>query len=83
MIPLEDFFAALAHEINNDPLAAALRLDSLADELHARAVLMRGLVEQGRVGAADAPGGMGDRVQMAVRGPDGLVTRQTDTQGKS
>lgn len=59
---------------NRDPAAAGMvrtmahRLLALADRLEARAE-----------NPMRSPGGMGDRVQMKVVGPDGELKQQTDT----
>lgn len=62
-----------------DPLLAADAIDRYADQLKERAREIRELVERGRTAQADAPGGMGDRVKMAVVGPDGGVKQTVDT----
>ncbi len=67
--------AALLRQVADNPLAAADRLEATAARLLA---LARALRAQG--GTRDR-GGIGDRVQMTVCGPDGTIRKSVDTGG--
>lgn len=58
-----------------DPLAAAAKLEEMAREFLELAQKLR---ESAAPGFRD-PGGIVDRVKMAVVGPDGTVKQTTDT----
>lgn len=61
--------------LGSDPVAAANRLDALADEYRALAQRLRGSV------GYQSRGGTGDRVRMQVVGPDGAIRQTIDTGG--
>lgn len=69
----EDLRAAVAL-LGDDPLAAADLFDALAGRLRTAAEQLRSVAH-----AARAPGGMGDRVKISVRGPNGEEVRSVDT----
>ncbi len=71
---------AILRGLADDPLAAAASLDALADDLHARARLIRAANDLQAHGFK-SQGGMGDRARLAVVGPDGTTRHETDTGG--
>lgn len=59
--------------MRTDPVACANKLDQMADKLHALADRIR------RGDGVRDIGGMGDRVQINLVGPDGTIKQRVDT----
>ena len=66
---------SLLRDISDNPLRAAARLDALVVRMREIAAVLRA---HGQGGNRD-PGGMVDRVQVQVKGPDGRVVQSADT----
>lgn len=68
--------ASLLRQITDDPAGAADQLEAMAARLVEAAAQLRMRASTNSIRSEQ---GIGDRVQMIVRGPNGEIKQQTDT----